>query len=308
MAYSTGTPASLTDLMDTFYAFAIANGGFVDAGSGYSASSYEYSALSRGGIYWGFSYKDAVGGGDCLFNTSTAWAGSGLLTAQTGACSKNARAYFGLTPIQYWMFSDGDATHMVVEVTAGNYAHLSIGVLEKYGSYTGGAFVSANYWNNATWNSSSNSRHLDGYTASSANAYYNHVRCTYGGKDIAVFGYNSTTFNQVRNMWMSGGYYNNSSSDAELWRHQPSNQTGRSQLIPVELFLAYAQTGSVTPTGWIPIGRLNNCALVDITNLDAEELTNTDWVVFPMSMKNPASVTLASGEVDTDTMGWAYQK
>jgi hypothetical protein len=309
MAYQTGTPASLTDLMDTFKAFALGNGGFADSGSGYSASSYTYFALNRGGVHYGFSYKDASGGGDCLFNTSTAWAGSGLLTAQTGACGKNARAFFGLTPIQYWMFSDGDATHMVAEISSGCYAHLSVGVIEKYGTYTGGAFVSANYWNNATIGSSGNSRHLDGYTVSSSNTYINHVRVTYDSKTIAGFGSNSHSgLNHVRNLWMSGGIYN-SFSDGELIAMQPNSYNGRSVLIPVELFLAYDLASSTDPTGWIPLGRLNNCALVNIANLSAEEIVNTDWMVFPLSMKNPTgSLTLASGMVDTDNYGFAYKQ
>ena len=311
MAYQTGTPASLTDLMDDFKAFAIANGGFTDSDTEYTASSYSYFALTRGGVKWGFAFKDASGGGDCLFNTMTAWAGSGLLTAQTGACAKNARAYFGLSPIEYWMFSDGDATHMVVEISAGCYAHLSIGLLDKYGTYTGGEFVSANYWNNATWGSASNSRHFDGYNSNQGNTYINHVRVTYDGKTIAGFGSNAHSgLNHVRNLWMGGGYYNTPSmTQGELVAHQPNSYNGRSVLIPVEIFLAYDLTSNTDPTGWIPLGRVNNAALVSIANLSAEDLVNTDWMVFPMAMKDPSgALTLASGQVDTDTFGWAYQK
>jgi hypothetical protein len=309
MAYQTGTPASLTDLIDDFKAFAIANGGFADAASNFTLSTYTHFALSRGGVFWGFSFKDSSGGGDIIFNTSTARSGATALTSQTGACYKSARAFFGLTPIQYWMFSDGDATHCVVEVSAGCYAHLSVGVLEKYGSYTGGAFVSANYWNNATYSSASNSRHLGGYVVNTANTYINHIRVSYDGRTIAGLGSNGFTgLNHARNLFMSGGM-SSAAGQGELWTHLPNTYNGRSVLIPVEFFLAFDLSNVSDPTGWIPLGRINNAALVRIDNLDAEDLVNTDWMVFPWSMKNPTgALTLANGMVTTENMGWAYQK
>lgn len=311
MSYQTGTPASLTALMNDLKTFATTYGGFTDTGSGYTASSYTYFSLtSSGGRMVNFAYKDAGGGGDCLMNTSTAWAGSGLLTAQTGACSVNARAWFGLTPIEYWMFSDGSSVHCVVEFRAGAYAHMSFGVLEKYGTYTGGEYVSANGWHssNTDWSSSFQARHFDGYSANNS-TYKNHIRCTYNTRDIAVFcdtGVTST--NHVRNLWMSGGQYASSANDGELWRHQPNSYNSRAQLIPVELFLAYDTASLSAPTGWIPIGRVSNAALINLSDINAEDLVNTDWMVFPLCMKNPTAPSISSGEVDTVNLGFAYQK
>lgn len=308
MTYQTGTPASLTDLMDDLVAFAVANAGYVEQAN-YTASTFDYVALSKGGIYTGLSYKDASGGGYVLMNTSTAWAGSGLLTAQTGAAAKNAYAYIGLTPIEYWMFTDGDCVHCVVETSSSCYSHFSFGTLTKHGTYTGGEFVSGNYWNSASWESSSSCRHLDGYTTTAGNTYHNHIRCTYGGNTIAYLGHNgSTGYNNARNLWLAAGFYNGNSTDYELWRHQPNSFNGRAVLIPPEFFVAYDLASGTNPTGWIPLGRIENAAFLRIDNLNAEQVVNTDWMVFPWSMKNPTSPTLAIGEVNTENIGIAYKK
>jgi hypothetical protein len=311
MTYQTDTPASLTDLMDDLKAFAIASGGFTDTGSGYSSSGYTYFSLTKGGIMCNFAYKDSSGGGDVLMNTSTAWAGSGLLTAQTGAHSKNARAFIDLTPIEYWMFTDGDSVHCAVEISSGCYAHISFGVLEKYGSYTGGLYVSANYWDNVSWSSTSNSRTFDGYRSGAT--YAGHVRCTYGGLTIAEMGESgNASVNWAANLWWGGGYYNDADdddNDVELWKFQPNAYNGRAVLIPVEMFITDVPNTQTAYNGWIPLGGVRNAAFINMANLNAGDTVNTDWMVFPLAMKNPAgALTLASGQVDTGNLGVAYKK
>lgn len=310
MSFSNGTPASLTALMNDLKTFAIAYGGLTDTGSGYSASGYTYFSLtSAGGNKINFAYKDGAGGGDIMMNTSTAWAGSGLIEAQTGAFGKNARAYVGLTPIEYWFFTDGYSVHAVVEFRAGAYAHISFGMLEKYGTYTGGEYVSANYWNQATWSSINNARTLDGYGVNSSVSYMNHVRVGWAGNNVAAFGNNAQSgAGQVRNLWMSGGAYGADMSDGELLNHQPNSYNGRSVLIPPEIFLAYDLASQTNPTGWIPVGRIGNAAWIDMMNLNAEDTVNTDWMVFPLCMKNAAGPVLANGEVNTLNLGLAYKK
>lgn len=304
-------PGSLTLLMDTLKTFATTYGGFTDTGSGYSASSYTYFSLTKDSVKYNFSYKDAAGGGDLLMNTSTAWAGSGLLTAQTGAHTKDAKTLIGLSPIAYWFFSDGDAVHAVVEFRSGAYAHISFGVLTKYGSYTGGHYICANSWVNASWQNANNTRVFDGYAATSS-SYANHVRLTHNALTIAVMGENGdAAVNFCTNRFFGGGYYDDVSTegnDGELWKHQPNNYNGRAVLIPVEFFIADIPGVYSAYNGHIPIGRINNAAIINITNLSAEDLVNTDWVVFPLCMKNPVAPTLASGEVDTLNVGVAYKK
>lgn len=311
MAYSNGSPASLTALMNDLKAFAIASGGFSDTGSGYTASSYTYFSLTKGSVKFNFSYKDAGGGGDVLANTSTAWAGSGLLTAQTGAHSANARALFGLTPLEYWFFSDGVCVHAVVEISADCYAHLSFGVLEKAGSYTGGEYVCANYWASSDWTSSSNNRVFDFYVAGAS--YPNHIRLSYNAKTIALMGvYSDTSLNFAMNMWAGGGHALDGASgltDGELWKCQPNNYNGRSVLIPIEMFIANVPGSFTSFNGWIPLGRVSNAAMINIKNLSAQDTVNTDWMVFPLCMKNPVTaLTVASGQVNTYDLGLAYKK
>jgi hypothetical protein len=313
MSYLHASPANLGDLIDSLKQFAIDYGGFTDTGSDYTSSSYDYTSLTKGGIKFNLSYRDTAGtgAGEVLLNTSTAWAGSGLLTAQTGAAAKNARAYIGLTPIEYWMFTDGDSVHCVVEISSDCYAHISFGVLEKYGSYTGGEYVSANYWGNTAWQSANNSRTFDGYASGAT--YAGHVRCTYSGRTFAEMGETGdVTKHWARNNWFGGGYYNDSSvnnDDGELWKHQPNNYNGRSMLIPVEMFISDIPNTTTAFNGWIPLGRVSNAAVVNIANLNAGDTVNTDWMVFPLCMKNPAgALTLASGQVDTLDIGFAYKK
>src|SRR5574343_105900 len=46
----------------------------------------------------------------------------------------------------YHLFGSASYLHLVVEETAGQYRHLSIGSVEKYGSWTGGAYAQASWW------------------------------------------------------------------------------------------------------------------------------------------------------------------
>jgi len=311
MSFQTGTPASLTALMNDLKAFAIANAGFSDTGSGYTASSYTYFSLTKDSVKFNFSYKDASGGGDLLMNTSTAWAGSGVLTAQTGAHSKNAQTLMSLTPIEYWFFTDGDAVHAVVEFSAGAYAHFSFGILTKYGTYTGGHYVCANSWANASWQNGNNARVFEGYVATSS-SYANHVRLSHSGLSFAVMGENSdSAVHFCTNRFWGGGYFDDGSdenNDGELWKHQPNNYNGRSVLIPVEFFITDVPGVANSYNAHIPLGRIANAAIINIASLTPEDLVNTDWMVFPLCMKNPVGPVLASGQVNTGNLGVAYQK
>ena len=91
-----------------------------------------------------------------------------------------------------------------------------------------------------------------------------------------------------------------------MMQRSPNAYNGRSLLIPVELIIG--QTDSATPASWIPVGRVNNAAFVNIANLNPTDLVLTDWMVFPWSAKNFGSNKVSDGAINSLNYGMAYRK
>ena len=330
MTYQTGTPSSTKDLIDIFIAFAVAEAGFTLGNewtfaastawvpaSG-SSSNWKGRALLRDSQYVYLCWPTDGSGNPSAatnrvaMNSGTNNPTTGLPSAQTSA-GETMIVEMGTAPLKYWMFSDGNGCHCVAEWVGGAYQHISIGMMQKYGSFAGGVYVTGSANNRQTltsgnyydWDSSRHGRPFDAWDAAATGNDSNpgHLRADYSGQRIHAFGQRTSSPGFVAsNLHMR---LNSADSSSQLYVRSPSSYNARAALIPIELIIS--QTDSANPASWIPVGRVNNAAYIRMLNLIPTQTILTDWMVFPVSAKN-AGGTPAIGYVNSANLGMAYKK
>lgn len=319
MAYQTGAPANTTNLITTFINWLVSDGGFTLANTwtfnasdsnpdNIGGTAYTARALSRDGAYVTLCWKTTAPG-FLYLNTCTNNPTTGRLNEQTGSSNNGSvqgsmRVELGTSPLRYHMFSDGNHSHCAVEWLGGVYQHISVGSLTKYGTWTGGLYVTGTYWdrnqvngnNYIAWDEVFHSRPFDGRRTGSGGVS-GHVRADYMGQTVAHFGNNN--------------FAGNTAFGLQLWDKRytldrsPNAFNGRALLVPIEITLGLED--SIDPTHHIPLGRVENCAYINITNLNPGDTILTDWMVFPLSAKNSGGTTTA-GYINSLNYGIAYRK
>lgn len=314
MAYQTGTPASTQNLIDTLINWLTSQGGFTlgntwtfggatNTPDTASSTNYTARALSRDSQYLLLAWKTTAP--DFLWlNSSTNNPTSGLIKSQTNSVDNSQGIEIGTTPLTYHMFSDGNGSHCVVEWKGGAFQHINVGYLEKYGTWVGGLYATGTYWNRTNvnganlhpWDSNGwHSRPFDS-NASGSVSNFGHIRADYLSQKVAVFGKQSPAGNYAAGFPMFSKY---------ALDRCPNSYNGRAVLAPIEIMLGLEDAAS--PTYWIPLGRVNNAAYINIANLNPGDTILTDWMIFPLSAKNSGG-TVASGYVNSVNAGMAYKK
>lgn len=141
MAYQTGTATGPADLLSKLETFIAANGWTVGAAT--TGKVYYNAAVAvYCGVNWDTSNVYLLG---CTgYNAAAAWnAQTGAATAVGQALSNDMAGPY----TAYHFFVTANYIHVVVEVSSGKYKHFVIGRLQKTGSYTGGDYYGAVYWN-----------------------------------------------------------------------------------------------------------------------------------------------------------------
>lgn len=315
MAYQTGAPANTTNLISTLIAFLVSDGGFTMGNTwSFTASSnnadtagstsYTARALVRDGQYVLLAWL-TTNPNFLYLNTSSNNPTSGRINAQVAGSTTSLPVELGTAPIRYHMFSDGDATNCVVEWLGSVFQHINIGYLSKYGSWSGGVYVSGSYWNRAAtttggtnyhpWDSQFHVRPFDGLTNSST-SFSSTIRVSYLSLPIAQFGDSSGNGNTAFGLQLFSRY---------MIDRSPNAYNGRSVLAPIEVLLGLED--STNPSYMVPLGRVNNAAYINIQNLTPLETILTDWMVFPLSAKNSGG-SVASGYINSGNYGIAYRK
>lgn len=324
MAYQTSIPATTQGVIDALIAWLTSSAGFTlgntwtfqtgntwdGAGSGTSLN-WTARALGRDGQYvllaWLTSAPNRVAINSASVNPTT-----GRLTVQTGAAANNLVIELGTGPLKYFMYGDGDSGHCVVEWIGGAYQHINIGYLQKYGSFTGGVYVTGSA--NNRQNDSGGIYYNDFSSfigmpfdssggGAGANSYPGHVRADYNSQTIHSFGSSVNPGGVAASLYFKG----RDSTESGVWllQRSPNAYNDRAILIPTEIMLA--SSDSNTPSQWVPAGRVNNAALINITNLNPGDSILTDWMVFPLSAKNSGG-TVTSGYINSGNYGMAYKK
>ncbi len=90
-------------------------------------------------------YKNGVNG---TYSCLEAWVCDSFAAGTAANLQTNNRKYALVGPLAtsiygYHLFSNGDFIHVVIEETTGRFRHLSFGFINKYGSFTGGQYLTA---------------------------------------------------------------------------------------------------------------------------------------------------------------------
>ena len=155
MAFETGTATDTNDLMTKLNTFAVANGW----------TSNEFStvtqrlALQKNSCYVNVRWLGT--GNQVAMSQSIGWTSaatpinaqpddSGGEVSVTGTVLDGKRLFIGNSPfVNYWFFEDDAGgifyIHVVVEYDADTFTGMSFGILDKFGTWTGGEFLTASY-------------------------------------------------------------------------------------------------------------------------------------------------------------------
>lgn len=238
------------------------------------------------------------------------------------------------TPIQYWAFEDTDYTHVVVEVSAGNYVHFGWGMLDKYGDWTGGEYCYGQQNNLSNVSSGLISVDVASYLL---DGHYNDGTGDVSGTELIAATIRAVGLpNQTANgIWMvSMGGSDGDGTQSTWGNDRQSNDGGSSdtarhmfidglrQGAPIETFARQSQGTDISglqamwelapryydnSTGHIygPMGRVK-----DVRGINMELWTGGDeliqggdtWIIFP------AQVKWTSGAGTSGNLGIAYKK
>lgn len=166
MAYQTGTASSTEDFMNVLQTFAVANGWTLDI---YSTTN-DWMAMNNGSVYVQFRWdaNGNVGIFQSLGFTSTGTApgnhtddsGLGIVdasapynaTLSTSTTNSRVLTLTNGAITSYHLFTDGTTQyiHAVIQVSPGVYYHLSMGTIDKVGTWTGGEYVTGDQGTDAS--------------------------------------------------------------------------------------------------------------------------------------------------------------
>ncbi len=161
--YETGVPTSQQDFVQKLFTFLTANGWTQDQldttnkqaaihkGTCYVSFRWDSQASPNGAIgvcqALGYTGGQSPGnhpntGGNITVGRRMPWIGNGPFTSY-----------------HFFLDTTADVFHGVLEFQAGLYRHLSFGTVAKVGTWTGGEFCGALYWNNAGMDNLLSSNH-----------------------------------------------------------------------------------------------------------------------------------------------------
>lgn len=192
MAYSEQTASTPDDVINKIATFASANGWTIDSNT--LAGSNRTLTLRNTTDYIHVYNSDAT---NVRVRASVGYT-PGQPPANHPNPSGEALANLGAGPYtKLYMFANASPSphiHVVVELTGGIFRFLSFGMVSKLGTWTGGTYVDASYWNESqTWRYYWMRYHSSLFDSMSDVAYRGSIRC-----DIPLDG--------RANAWASLGY------------------------------------------------------------------------------------------------------
>jgi len=339
MAVATDTNiVSIDALLSAFITFAVANAGFADEGTvPITLNAPEtLRKISRTTntvtTYWGFvsnsiaadtSYdKEKAECRMMLVNPTAAnWA-----TLDDGQRWFTYSGFWGYAPpyTGYKFYSDGTNVFAAIEVRVGIFTHFAIGNLEKCGTYDGGEFLQGDRHNGSGSTFTSLNAGVSGNslvfspeasTSIGASAGGNYVRFNAGGNDHLDFfrmGSRDNADNVSGSGSLAPGYTVSRTGNGQVLtsattsrldifgsivRFSPSSTTNVAPIMPIYVTRADAILEKQRIIGFVP-----NIGCVSIANLNAKDIVNTDWEVYPKCKKTGDNTSTTS-----DFWGIAYK-
>lgn len=331
MAYTENQTAStIQSVVDQISAFAVTNAGFtavsnLDIGAGTSMR-----VLHKNGMYYyfygdtqtlttfnpdrtvGILYSRMMKVQPTIGNYSTTGINAMQFRSKMLTWSNTVGPYVGLN-----MYTDGNVVHVVLEVFSNVFAHMSFGICTKFGTWTGGEFITSNnpYGSGTTEYNKGSSTNLYSFDGGYANptTVATGINAIYRPKpsgttnlwsDWAHFAtYNYSTSGQHAK---SSGFVLETTSTASyrftssLFKVSPNDTSLRTMLIPIYIRIAREEnTTQYHLQGHVPTAKYCN-----IDRLDPKELVDVNWRVYPYTSKfGDATVASVTGEY-----GLAYDR
>lgn len=319
MAYETASASSVNDLLDKLRVFALAQGWTVDffGARGAGTAGSQALLLSKSSLCYGFFTDTSVATGDDpgSFFGCAQYPGpynSGQLPTSQTNISAITWANNMVGPFQAYHFFAGvneagqSYLHVVVEVQPGSFRHIGIGVINKMGAITTGAYNYGGRWNYQAypnyWINSVNYQHTIPWDSIESNSWRGTtIRCD-SDSISPKYGYFNQSMSVGTYARVYGGIFYISASEYQFaggLARGPSTLTGRAVLIPI--FGAVHRPGD----NYSMLGGPPDIRFVNIRNLLPGELIALgpdSWKVFPILRKNGASGLGNSGE-----WGYAYR-
>jgi len=333
------TKSTITDLdefLTDLVAFAVANAGFTDELTVPVGSDTLYrisKTTSSIKTYWGLRSMATTGS---IYSNSGVSArmmivlptAANWTTVADGQRYPTRMGVFNIAPTftGYSFFTDGVSVFAVLEVTSGVFAHFAFGDLTKVGVWDGGAYLMGNNFQvvSGNWRYLLDSGHnsaplIFGGRTNLGNSITN--GCNYvryntgagdnkdftklGGRDHASDGALVGISGSISPNYDSTRYAGNTSvALTDIWKriqeNSPSEATFRAPLLPI--ILTRQTTGNLA--NFNILGHVPNITTINVSQLSAKALVNTDWRVFPLASKT-LDDTVAT---PSDMWGVAYKE
>lgn len=318
VTYATGSYSDMSDAVAKLITFAVTTTSvFTDVSDSVTptqtlptappnttpTASFSVKCLERNGTYFWLRWSNTYG---MFYQLSTsvtsAWAGP---TDRTPYDSKLAPAPTGGN---YWFFRNNGAIHAVFATTlAGNivYSHLSLGSMDKAGSWTGGEYMTGSYQpvpstqaNADDYRAGGSAKHLFSaprnnttvYTTARLNCGY--IKAVYNSRTFAAMDCshaNSTPdasgLNDVLSWNGSPDPHSTSFLYAGNWDNpyihpdmSPNSYNGRRVSPPIKL-LMYLNADDDT---FAHMGTVPGIRALSMKDMSAGDTINNDWKVFPL--------------------------
>lgn len=332
--YETGTHTTLDDFFSKLTAFCTSAsidatyrftagasngtaGTSVNTSGDATGTTYAYKrfSMTRGSYYWLARYH-STGGIYCMPSPNDA---NAVWNSTTGKPTYDYNIYPNISGGSYHFMQYKGAINAVCILPSGVHIHLNFGTLSKVGSWTGGEYFTGTfqdtevYYVNGTPNSSYHC-----FSFQQANGIRNVpsrrspiIRCVYNSKNFAHIdssgdGTVSTGFNSVlsvggiavSNVATQGGASLHVMPEFSPNHYAPFRTAGA----PVELQLLRNADDNLH----YDLGTVEGIRYVNIAALESGEVINTDWIVFPLSIKGLVGST--GNYAATADYGVAYYK
>ena len=326
----TGPVAKATTqiLLEDLVSFAVANAGFTDEGaiSSGAPGHTDLFRISKGGMYWWFNGTTASISGYGTIGVIQCRMGKFLPTVATMFTAGDAQQYYcemttwSVTTGPYIaanMFSDGTNVFLALETLSGVYSHLAFGKITKFGSWTGGEYLTAHcqrYYNvTSGWSEVTQANFLfeagTGNPITQSQVIYYPINSYGDYRDYWRVG-NAFSADSERNHKMQvlpytrltdsfTSYYTRYCINGAIQWASPCNIGGRAPIGPM-----YVQVPEPIVNAYYTIGLIENVGVVRVDNLNAGDIVDVDWQVFPAVRKSGDDFTSPI----TQGVGYAFKR
>lgn len=301
--YETGTASDRTDLLDRIRAAAESLGWTVlrwSTGDG-------WLAISRPGDPGVVYHWRPSGGSDIAMRGSTGYDSGAAWGAQPGVQGSDTVTNVVAGPYHaYHLYATQDYIHVVIEAEPGRYRHLGVGVIERYGSWSGGEYVHGTSWHQGYRDVPDDNWHSAPFDG---RAHYSRTYMTTLRVDIDGLG---SRWRRVSSEWGSGtvrgvvrGATDDASIMARLYHCTPTTITGIAQLIPIVPLVGRAGDS----TRMSPAGHVRDMRYVNMRYIQPGEIITIgtdEWQVWPLVRR--VDVVVNDDTEQSGYYGLAYRR